>query len=58
MTNGRYFRSTTGLELATTLAAVAAREKRATQFREEYRDIDWYALVASALFLSGLLVLL
>jgi Ca-activated chloride channel family protein len=58
MTNGRYFRSTTGLELATTLAEVAAREKRATQFREEYRDIDGYALAAAALLLSGLLVLL
>ncbi len=58
MTNGRYFRSTTGLELATTLAEVAAREKRTTQFREEYRDIGSFALAAAALVLSGLLVLL
>jgi Ca-activated chloride channel family protein len=58
MTNGRYFRSTTGLELATTLAEVAARETRTIQFREEYRDVDSFALATAAVVLSGLLVLL
>jgi Ca-activated chloride channel family protein len=58
MTNGRYFRSTTGLELATRLAEVAARETRTTEFREEYRDVGSYGLAAAVLALSVLLVLL
>lgn len=57
-TGGSYDRSTSGLELAATLADVAARERRTGQVREEYRDVDVYALAAAALILSGLLVLL
>jgi Ca-activated chloride channel homolog len=57
-TGGSYFRSTSGLELAATLADVAARGRRASQVREEYRDVDALALGAAALVLSGLLVLL
>ena len=57
-TGGSYFRSTSGLELAETLADVAAREKRPTAFRDEYRDIDGVALAAAAFTLAGLLVLL
>ncbi len=58
MTNGSYFRSTSGLELAATLDDVASRERRPTNFREQYRDVDGFALSAAALMLSGLLVLL
>lgn len=57
-TGGSYYRSTSGLELATTLADVAARERRTGQVREAYRDVDSFALAAAALILSGLLVLL
>jgi Ca-activated chloride channel homolog len=56
--SGAYFRSTSGLELATTLADVAAREKRTIDVREEYRDVDGFMLSAAALALMGLLVLL
>jgi hypothetical protein len=57
-TGGSYYRSTSGLELATTLADVAARDKRVGQTRQAYRDVDAFVLAAAAFILSGLLVLL
>jgi hypothetical protein len=57
-TGGSYYRSASGVELATTLADVAARERRTGQTREAYQDLDAFALGAAAVMLSGLLMLL
>lgn len=58
MTQGRYFRSTTGLELTRRLGDIAAGEKRVAQWHDEYHDVDSFALAAAAIALSGLLVIL
>lgn len=58
VTHGRYFRSTTGLELTKTLRDIAARERRIAQWRDEHHDVHALGLAVAAAALSALLVIL
>ena len=58
LTHGRYFRSTTGLELTTTLHDIAAREKRIAQWRDEYHDVHAWGLAVAAVALWALVVII
>ena len=58
MTQGRYFRSVTGMELTRALADITARETEIAEWRDDYRDLHGLALAVAALAFSGLVVAL
>jgi Ca-activated chloride channel family protein len=56
---GRYFRSTTGQELATALASITSRERRIVRWRtDEYEELYPWGLGGAAVALSWALVIL
>jgi Ca-activated chloride channel family protein len=57
-TSGEFYRSSTGEELATALAKVAAREQPSGRFREEYTNVEWLPLSVAVCVLSAILVIL